>query len=503
MSLSEVEIGLVVKYLAARLRGGKIIRIDQPDQWRLILHIQREKNRYWLLFVVHPRFSRLHLLTRRPREGKPAGGMCNVVRQHLTGSPVRELRQVEGDRVVILESVERDALLRPSPVRLIAELVGARANLILVDRDDRILAAMRTECSSWRKVAVGQPYRPLPAPPSPSPKAQANRFAHVVACSVPEDELPLSRAIQDLYQELEAKALFEERRASLLSLVRGRRRALSSRRQKLQDDLERAGGAEKLRRVGELLQIALPHLVRGQDSVTLEDVFEPGWPLVTIKLDAALTPEQNIQRCFRRYKKLKAARRHAADRLARTSQELQAVETLAQEVEAAPELAALGELEKRARASGLVVRQGRAAEKLPGGPRRFTSADGMEILVGRSERENHELTFSTARGNDYWLHLLGWQGPHVVIRKPPDKDVPLETLLDAAHLAVHYSKMRGADFAQVVYTQRKHVRPVRGAGAGRASYAHAATLAVRVEPERLRRLLDGGQVMRSKTPQNI
>ena len=75
------------------------------------------------------------------------------------------------------------------------------------------------------------------------------------------------------------------------------------------------------------------------------------------------------------------------------------------------------------------------------GPRVFHSEDGREILVARSRRENERLTLSIARGNDYWLHLADWPGPHVVVRAPKG-EVGEGALLDAAHLAVHFSKLQ-------------------------------------------------------------
>lgn len=111
------------------------------------------------------------------------------------------------------------------------------------------------------------------------------------------------------------------------------------------------------------------------------------------------------------------------------------------------------------------------------------------MLVARDRRENDELTFRIARGNDYWLHVLGWPGSHVIVRIPAGKSPSSDTLLDAAHLAVHFSKVRGTDFAEVICAQRKNVRRVKGAGPGKMNYSGATTLRVRVEPERLRRLL--------------
>ena len=491
MSLSAAEIEAVVRDLAPGLEGGKIARIDQPDKYRLILHIRRSKRRYWLQFVVHPRFSRFHLLMRRPEEGKPAGGFCNVVRQHITRSPVEKLCHVEGDRVVILHATRRDALLRPSPVRLIAELIGPGSNLILVDDSDKVLGAMFTENSPRRRIFPGAQYKPLPKPPVLPQKALMNRFADVAVSA--EDELALSRAICETYRGMQAEAQLHEQRAGLRSVVRQRLKALRSRHAKLARELQHAREAESLRRAGELLKIALPHLEKGSSSIVVQDLFEPDTPEVTIRLDSCLSPEENIERYFKRYKKLKAGRERLQDRLSETEAKLSRLDAVATDIEAASELSAVAKLEERVRAEGLALPQERRqapARTAAVGPRRFLSADGSEILVARSRQENHELTFSIARGNDCWMHLLGREGPHVIVRRPGGKDVPLETLLDAAHLAVHYSKMRGTDYAEVTYTQRKHVRPIRGAPPGTVSYANASRLAVHLDEGRLRRLMD-------------
>lgn len=491
MSLSAAEIEAVVADLAPWLEGGKICRIDQPERHKVILHILSRRKRYWLQFVAHPRFSRLHLLTRRPEQGKPAGGFCNVLRQHITPSQIEKLSHVEGDRVVILEVTRRDALFRPSRMRLVAELMGPGSNLILLDESDKALGALSSEDSPRRKVFPGAPYQAIPRPASLPARALRNRFADAAAST--EDELALSRAVHDAYHGMEMQAELDERRARLRSLVRGRVKAMRSRRETLAREWERSQGADGLRRCGELLKIALPTVQKGDRRVVVQDFFEPNAPEVTVELDPTIGPEQNAERYFKRYKKLKAARERLAERIRKADEELARLDELAPGVDAAADLHALEEMEERVRAEGIVLaqeRRGPERKRVAAGPRVFQSIDGLEILVARSQRENHELTFSIARGNDYWMHILGREGPHVVIRRPRGKDVPLETLLDAAHLAIHYSKARGTDYAEVVYTQRKYVRPVRGGSPGAVTYADVSRLAVHVDEGRARRLLD-------------
>ena len=98
-------------------------------------------------------------------------------------------------------------------------------------------------------------------------------------------------------------------------------------------------------------------------------------------------------------------------------------------------------------------------------------------------------TFRIARGNDWWFHLGAAPGSHVVVRSPGGGALPQETLLDAAHLCVHFSKMRTAPKADVTYTQARHVRRIKGAPPGKVLVERSESLYLRLEPARLERLL--------------
>jgi predicted ribosome quality control (RQC) complex YloA/Tae2 family protein len=107
--------------------------------------------------------------------------------------------------------------------------------------------------------------------------------------------------------------------------------------------------------------------------------------------------------------------------------------------------------------------------------------------VGRGAADN-DATRRLARGNDLWLHARGQTGAHVVVRlgKAP---VDQETLLDAAHLAVHFSEARGEPQVEVAATLVKHVRKARGAAPGAVTYSQEKVLRLRLEATRLARLL--------------
>lgn len=493
MTLSAAEIEAVLRDLSPALVGGRVQRVDQPDRHKLILTVRKGAARCWLLFCAHPRFSRLHLLTTRPEQGKPAAGFCNVVRQHMRLPQLTDIRVAGAggeERIVALELIVRDRLMQPRRLSLVAELVGAGSNLILLDESRKVLAVLFREASVRRRLSPGVQYQPPKRPTCAPERARSNRFASYQAG---EDPLSLSRAIEAHYSALEAEAEAQSLRSELLRALRRRLRPAHTLLTKIGAGLQTAEAADTLRRKGELLKIALPDLKPGQQEVLVEDVFDPSRPCVAVELHPLLSPQENIERLFRLYRKAKASRDRLAARMGETKEEIRRLETLRAEAEAASSLSQLRGLVDRLRQGGILLPQakqktrGRAAE--PKGPRVFRSVEGLEILVSRNQRENGRLTFSIARGNDWWMHLLGWPGPHVVIKAAPGKSVSQETLLDAAHLAVYFSKVRSADAAEVAYTQCKNVRRMKGAPAGRVSYSHATTMRVRIGRERLDRLL--------------
>ncbi len=489
MALSTAELEAVVRDLAPKLQGGRIERIDQPERHKLILTVRKDSSRYWLLVCADPRFSRMHLLTSRPEQGRPAAGFCNLVRQHMTGAPIKAIRQAPEDRIVFVECVERDRLMRPHKVSLVAELIGVGSNLLVLDESDSILGTLVRGRSARRDVSAGARYRPLETLASLPDKARVNRFEDALGS---EDPLALSRAIQVHYARLEAAQELEGRRSELRGALRSALKSRRRRLHKVSEDLHRAENAECIRRQGELLKIALPDIVPGQREVVVEDIFEPGNPPLTIELNPTLPARENIEWLFGRYKKAKAGRDRLAARADQTRREIEALEELRSPIEEADALEVLAELKEKAQETGVPLPDKRprpARQKETRGPRAFRSAGGLEILVSRSRAENERLTFSIARGNDHWMHLLGWPGPHVVIRRPGGQAVSQEDLLDAAHLAVHFSKIRGAQHAEVTHTQCKNVRRMKGAATGTVSYADATNMRIRIEPERLERLL--------------
>jgi predicted ribosome quality control (RQC) complex YloA/Tae2 family protein len=95
----------------------------------------------------------------------------------------------------------------------------------------------------------------------------------------------------------------------------------------------------------------------------------------------------------------------------------------------------------------------------------FQSDEGFTILVGKNAWQNEEITFRRAKADDLWLHARNVAGAHVVI-VGGGRQVPDATVKRAAQLAAQYSQARGDSRVDVIVTERKNVRRVRGGKPG-------------------------------------
>ncbi len=118
-----------------------------------------------------------------------------------------------------------------------------------------------------------------------------------------------------------------------------------------------------------------------------------------------------------------------------------------------------------------------------GRPYRTVRLDGFDVLVGRGDRENDELTFEVAEPDDVWMHVAGTPGSHVVVRNPERlATVPPSVLERAAKLAAWYSKSRNARRVEVHVCRAGDVSKPRGFEEGKVLLRRWSVL--RVAPER-------------------
>ena len=117
-------------------------------------------------------------------------------------------------------------------------------------------------------------------------------------------------------------------------------------------------------------------------------------------------------------------------------------------------------------------------------PEVFYANDHTEILVGRNNLQNDQLTLKTARKTDYWLHTKDIPGSHVIIKSANPSE---ETILEAAEIAAYYSKYRHSARVPVDLVQVKHIRKPNGSKPGYVIYENQTTYFVTPKEERIQK----------------
>jgi len=315
------------------------------------------------------------------------------------------------------------------------------------------------------------------------------------------EEFPaLAEADARCREELLASAGLEQRRRDLL---RGLSRAAKKNRKLragLEADQARFKTAEHFQHYGELLTGALDTFSgdrkkRGLDRIRVEDFFKPGAPEVEIRLNPKLTLVQNVQSFFRRHRRAQRGLEQVAERLTPLRQEEQHIAELSSAAELAESIGDLQAVEEDAQRAKLIAppkprgSSSRSSTEPGGitGVLTYRSADGLEILVGKSSRGNDTVTFRMAHPEDFWLHAGGMPGSHVVVRNPQRLEkLPPRTLEQAAGLAAWYSKGRRSTSVDIHLTRRKWVKKPKGGPPGLATLKRFETVLARpLSPEKL------------------
>lgn len=268
-----------------------------------------------------------------------------------------------------------------------------------------------------------------------------------------------------------------QRAHDLLKLLMNSYERVSRKLELQKKELAECSEREVFRVRGDLINANIWRLEKGQSKAVLED-FTTGEP-VEIQLDPRLTPAQNAQKYYTEYRKLDTAEKKLTELIAKGQQELVYIDSVFDAASRTDSESDLAEIRRELREQGYLKGGVRADEKVKktSDPLHFRSSEGFEILVGRNNRQNDQLTLKTAKATDIWLHTQGIAGSHVIIRTE-GRQPGEQTLFEAAQLAAFHSKGRSGSGVPVDYVAVKFVKKPAGAKPGMVIFTNNRTLYV-------------------------
>ena len=535
----------MVEELRTELLNGRIQKINQPFDQELVLQIRSNRKSHRLLLSAHPVFGRIQLTESTFENPAQPSTFIMVLRKYLQGAVIESIEQIENDRIVEITVSNKNEIGDHIQATLIIEIMGKHSNILLVDKSShKILEVIKHigfSQNSYRTLLPGATYIAPPSTEVLNPfmvkdeklfeilqtqeltaKNLQNLFQGLGRDTATELErqllndklatfrnffgqetkpcltdksfscVPFSSKTAENFDSLSQllnvyykdKAERDRVKQQASELIRRVENELQKNRQKLkkqEKELLATENAEEFRQKGELLTTFLHQVPNDQDQVILENYYtnQP----ITIALDKALTPNQNAQRYFKRYQKLKEAVKYLTDLIEETKATilyLESVETVLNQAG----LDEIAEIREELIQTGFIRRRQREKIQKRQKPEQYLASDGKTIIyVGRNNLQNEELTFKIARKEELWFHAKDIPGSHVVISgnlNPTD-----EVKTDAAELAAYFSKGRLSNLVQVDMIEVKKLNKPTGGKPGFVIYTGQKTLRVTPDPEKI------------------
>ncbi len=535
----------MVEELRRELVNGRIQKINQPFEQELVLQIRSNRQSHRLLLSAHPVFGRIQLTQTTFENPAQPSTFIMVLRKYLQGALIESIEQVENDRIVEMTVSNKNEIGDHIQATLIIEIMGKHSNILLVDKSShKILEVIKHvgfSQNSYRTLLPGSTYIAPPSTESHNPftvkdeklfeilqtqettakhlqslfqglgRDTANELENILvsdklstfrnffnqetkpcltetsfspvpfANQVGESFTSLSDLLDTYYKDKAERDRVKQQASELIRRVENELQKNRHKLKKQEKELLATDNAEEFRQKGELLTTFLHQVPNDQDQVILDNYYtnQP----ITIALDKALTPNQNAQRYFKRYQKLKEAVKYLTDLIEETKATilyLESVETVLNQAG----LEEIAEIREELIQTGFIRRRQREKIQKRKKPEQYLASDGKTIIyVGRNNLQNEELTFKMARKEELWFHAKDIPGSHVVISGNLDPSDEVKT--DAAELAAYFSQGRLSNLVQVDMIEVKKLNKPTGGKPGFVTYTGQKTLRVTPDSEKI------------------
>ena len=276
----------------------------------------------------------------------------------------------------------------------------------------------------------------------------------------------------------------------LQKLVTAEAAKLSRKLNALQEDLLHAEDAEGQRMLADTIMANLYQLHKGQTSAELINIYDGN--TVTIKLNPILSPSDNAQAYYKKYNKYKRAQSELRQQIEATESMLTYLASLDASLLTATTKNEIEEIRQEMVTAGLIREIGKKKKTSlqKSQPLHFKLREGVDLYIGKNNKQNDYVTFTVGGSRDLWLHTKDIPGSHVIMKatSPTAEDIAL-----AVELAAYFSKARSGSNVPVDCVERRYVKKPAGAKPGFVIFTNQRTYYATPNEERLAHYLEQGR----------
>lgn len=299
----------------------------------------------------------------------------------------------------------------------------------------------------------------------------------------------ISKILENYYATKDIKDRIHQRSSDLRKSISIKLDRLYNKLNKQEKELIESENAEIYKIKGELITSYIYMIEKGMKSVEVANFYDPEYKNITISLNPNFTPSENAQKYFKKYNKMKTAKKEITSQIEITKEEINYLENIILSIENCENLAELMDIREELSKVGYLRAKNNIKKetKLTTKPHEFISSNGFKILVGKNNKQNDNLTLKIASNEDIWMHTKNIPGSHVII-KTEGKEVPDETIFEGAMLAAFFSKSKMSSQVPVDYTKKKNVKKPNGSKPGMVIYETNSTIYVTPTEELIAKL---------------
>ena len=476
MSLNWREIDLILHELP--LEKSFLQKVEQPDFSSLVMHFYSPGQRFSLFISLAQGRISIHRISEKRKRSVPLQRFSQLLRSRIKGAKLTRVDHPGKERIIQFR------FQSPGTTTLLyIRLWGGAGNIVACDENNMILDAF------YRRPGKGEVSGKSFSLPEPrdAKKPEGRQFS---VQDFIDDGAPslFNRHIEDEWNRQELLESYQKHKKLLEQAAERQINRLESGVEKIKEKLDQAQKRNSFKEYGDLI-FANQHLISAGDSELLCSNFYQENRDLLIPLDPALSPAENGERYYDRYKKEKRAGEFLQTDLLSMEKELSSYREIVDRCNRATVDRDSIDFFKQLLEEEKAKKRGRpkSGEEGETGLRFYSS--GFTLIVGRSAKENDELLRRAVKGNDYWLHARDYPGAYVFIKFIPGKSVPLEVLLDAGNLALFFSRGKSGGKGELYYTQVKHLRRAKQGKTGLVIPTREKNLSIVLEEDRVDRLL--------------
>ena len=486
-------IDLLLPGLQEVLPGSFIRKVHQMTGRHLLFKLGGRHGSHNLLCSLAPFDPGIHISKGRFFNPPRPLRFCAFLRHHLQGAMIQSIEKIPNDRIIII----RTARASGDPLALIIELTGKHGNLIFARGESLTIEELLLphHPAAANRLRQGENYTPPPLPPGLDKSAETGKKSFLEETIEDPDHADDPLFYHQLYDRWFLPR-YEEKygiitRQQIISSLNKNRKRLKRKISKIEREAAEKQEHLKLEPYGELLKSTLHRIKRGDREVTVINYWSPDLEEITIPLDPALSPIQNLEKLYKRVKKAKRGLAMIETRLAACRGELHYLEDLAYQVEQSRNQE---ELSEYAAILGISAREHGRQSHEQGGREKKTHAgrqlkgvnteqlaSGATITIGKSAAGNEEIYRHLSSANDLWFHAKDIPGAHVLLKTPNDRPATETEIKAAARLAAINSRGKNDTRVEVISLPRKYLKKPKGGRPGQV-LIHGPQQTITVKP---------------------